>query len=64
MDTEAQMKAARAEEAGGSRPGSAGGGAGEAEELVPAEVSPELLKQMEEMVGAGGRRLLGWLVVQ
>lgn len=55
MDTEAQMKAAQAEEqggAGGSRPGSVGG-SGEAEEMVPAEVDAALLKQMEEMVGAG-----------
>lgn len=44
MDTEAQMKAAQAEEAGGV-------GVGEPEEQVPAEVDPELLKQMEEMVG-------------
>ena len=63
MDTEAQMKAARAEEAGaagggaGSRPGSAGGEAGE---MVPAEVNPELLKQMEEMVGCWWR--WGWLL--
>lgn len=51
MDTEAQMKAAQAEEqggAGGSRPGSVGG-SGEAEEMVPAEVDAALLKQMEEM---------------
>ena len=55
MDTEAEMKAAQAEEQGGagSRPGSAGG-AGEAEELVPAEVDAALLKQMEEMVGQAG----------
>ncbi|KAL4429552.1 hypothetical protein ABPG77_008601 [Micractinium sp. CCAP 211/92] len=42
VDTEAQMKAVQAEEAGG-------GGAGEPEEQAPAEVDPELLKQMEEM---------------
>lgn len=50
VDTEAQMKAARAEEAGGSGEGQ-GGGSDEPVELVPAEVDGELLKQMEEMVG-------------
>ena len=54
------MKAARAEEAGAGDSGSGGGGGGggepgtsgsQAEELVPAEVNAELLKQMEEMVG-------------
>lgn len=49
VDTEAQMKAAAAEEAGGS--GQPAGGGSQAEELVPAEVNADLLKQMEEMVG-------------
>ena len=52
MDTEAQMKAAAAAEAGGSAgEGGSAGADGEPEELVPAEVSADLLKQMEEMVG-------------
>jgi hypothetical protein len=54
IDSEAQMKAARAEEAGAAAgaPGSSGAAP---EELVPAEVSPELLKQMEEMGFAAAR---------
>lgn len=49
MDTEAQMRAARAEEAG-----EGAGGEGEPEELVPAEVSPEMLATLAEMVSTGG----------
>lgn len=54
MDTEGQMKAAAAAEAGDARPGSSGGG-GEPEEMVPAGVHADTLKQMEEMVSWRGK---------
>ncbi|KAI3435819.1 hypothetical protein D9Q98_001877 [Chlorella vulgaris] len=70
VDTEAQMKAAAVEEAGGC-----GGGSAAPEELVPAEVNGELLAQMEAMgfpaaratralYRSGGENLeaaIGWL---
>ena len=43
------MRAARAEEAGDGSGGAPGPSGAAPEELVPAEVSPELVKRMEEM---------------
>jgi hypothetical protein len=54
VDTEVEMKAARLE--AGAEQGPAVANASQPEELVPAEVSQDLLKQMEEMVRPGGGR--------